>query len=107
MKVSVEISAAVIASCALLSGLAYAYQFNAGALTTDTQAEDRLSFGGAAQFSLPRDQIQIPRGYGRLVAIMPAGKTAVLWFESETGVIRNVSVNAATPLLIDRKGALN
>lgn len=107
MKRSVGLSVAVIASCALLTGLAYAYQFNAGALTTDTQAEDRLSFGGAAQFTLNRDQIQIPRGYGRLVAITPSGKTAVLWFESETGVIRNVVVNAATPLLIDRKGALN
>jgi len=107
VKRSIKLPAATVALCALLSGLAYAYQFHAGALTTDTQAEDKLSFGGTAQFSLPRDQLQIPRGYGRLVAITPAGKTAVLWFESETGVIRNVAVNGATPLLIDRKGALN
>ena len=107
MKRSVALSAATVALLGLITGLAYAYQFNAGALTTDTQAEDRLSFGGSAQFTLPRAQVQIPRGYGRLVAITPAGKTAVLWFESETGVVRNVAVNAATPLLIDRKGALN
>ena len=106
MKRSIKLPAATVALCTLLSGLAYAYEFKAGALTTDTRAEDKLSFGGAAQFSLPRDQLQIPKGYGRLVAITPAGKTAVLWFESETGVIRNVAVNGATPLLIDRKGAL-
>jgi hypothetical protein len=103
----VKLPAAATALSVLLTGLAYAYQFNSGALTTDTQAEDKLSFGGAAKFSLRRDQLQIPRGYGRLVAITPTGKTAVLWFESETGVIRNVAVNGATPLLIERKGALD
>jgi len=103
----VGLASVAAALCAALSGLAYAYQFNSGALTADTQADDQLSFGGSAKFTLQRDQIQIPRGYGRLVAITPAGKAAVLWFESETGVIRNVSVNGATPLLIDRKGALN
>lgn len=107
MKRSIKLPAATVALCALLSGLAYAYEFSSGALTTDTQAEDKLSFGGLAKFNLNRDQIQVPRAYGRLVAITPAGKTAVLWFESETGVIRNVAVNGATPLLIDRKGALN
>ena len=106
MKRSIKLPAATVLLCALLSGLAYAYEFSSGALTTDTRAEDRLSFGGAAKFTLHRDELQIPRGYGRLVAITPAGKTAVLWFESETGVIRNVAVNGATPLLIDRKGAL-
>jgi hypothetical protein len=104
---SVKLLAAAAALSILLTGLAYAYQFSSGALTTDTRAEDRLSFSGAAKFSLHRDQLQIPRGYGRLVAITPAGKTAVLWFESETGVIRNVAVNGSTPLYIDRKGALD
>jgi hypothetical protein len=108
MKRFMKVSAAVAALSALLTGFAFAYQFNFGALADYASYEERVAFGNPpGGFTLRRTQILIPVDYGRLVAITPSAGTAVFWFESEDGTVRNVAVNAAGPVVINRKGNLN
>jgi len=107
MKSCVKLLVSAIALSALLTGLAFAYQFNFGALLTDTSIEEKIAFGSEGRFSLRRNSIQIPRDYGRLITIIPSGAGTVFWFESEDGTFRNVVVNAATPVVIERKGSVN
>jgi hypothetical protein len=102
----------------LLTGLAFGYQstLNFGALTTDRAYEERVSFGGpvgsgnpSGPFSQVRSEVLVPVDYGRLIAVTPLAGTgsAVFWYESQDGAVRNVMMNAANPVVIYRKGSLN
>jgi len=104
MKTRFSILASAIALSIFLTGLAFAYQFNFGALREDTAYEDKVSFGTGRHFTLSRQAIQIPRTYGRLVTITASTSGTTLWFESQDGLIRNVNLEAAVPLVIERRG---
>ena len=116
MKNSIKLFAAVVGVFLLLTGLASAYQFTLvfGALTTDGSYEERVSFGSpvgsggpSGTFSQHRSELLVPVDYGRLIAItQSAGAAAVFWYESQDGTVRNVALNAAAPVLINRKGNL-
>ena len=107
MKTHFKVSTSVIALSVFLTGVAFAYQFNSGALRTDVPYEDKVSFGPDIRFNLARNQLQIPKAYGRLVSITVSSGVAILWFESNDGSIRNVYLDAGVPVIIDRKGELN
>jgi hypothetical protein len=108
MKTSIKLSAAVGALSVLLTGLAFAYQFNFGALVTDASWNERVAFGNPpGGFSFSRTQILVPVDYGRLVAITQSAGAAVFWYESQDGTVRNVAINATGPVVINRKGNLN
>jgi hypothetical protein len=107
MKTHFKVSTSVLALSVLLTGLAFAYQFNSGALKTDVPYEDKVSFGPDMRFNFARNQLQVPKAYGRLVSITAASGVAILWFESNDGSIRNVYVDAGVPVIVDRKGELN
>jgi hypothetical protein len=107
MKTGLRISVLVIVLCGLLNGLAFAFQFDFGALRGDVAHEDKLSFGPHRRFNLMRNQVEIPKAYGRLVTITASNNVAILWFESTDGIIRNVNLDAAIPLTIGRSGELN
>jgi hypothetical protein len=108
MKTCFKVLISVIALSVFLTGLAFAYQFRFGALLSDVAYEDKLSFGGPLRrFNLPRSPFEIPKAYGRLVAITASDKVTTLWFEANDGSIRNVNLSAEAPIIIDRKGELN
>ena len=107
MKTCLKVSTLVVALYFLLTGLAFAYRFTFGALRTEAFYEEKVSFGSERRFNLTRNQIQIPEAYGRLVTITASNKAVILWFESNDGFIRNVNVDAADPVIIDRKGELD
>lgn len=90
-----------------VTGAAFAYQFNFGALVQDNFYEDQIAFDAQKRFNLTRNQLEIPKAYGRLVSITSDKKISTLWFESSDGVIRNVNVQSASPIIINRKGELN
>lgn len=87
-------------------GAAFAYQFDFGALKTEQFYQDEVSFGLPRNFNLARSPLHIPKQYGRLMTITASSRYATLWFESADGVIRNINVDANTPLLISRQGEL-
>jgi hypothetical protein len=102
----IKVSAA--ATALSLTGLAFAYQFNVGALLTDAKYEEKVAFGSPpGGFVFRRTQILIPQDYGRLVAIVPSSGGSVFWFEDQDGIVRNVAVNASGPVIVERKGNLN
>ena len=107
MKTHFKVFAFMIALSVFLTGVAFAYQFNSGALRTDVAHEDKVSFGTDIRFNLARIQLQVPKAYGRLVSIAASSGVTILWFESKDGSIRNVYVDAGVPVIIDRKGELN
>ena len=96
---------ALIAS--LCSGVAWAYQFDFGALRTDNFYEDKVSFGLQNSLNQTRAKFQIPKAYGKLVTVTQANKQTTLWFEAADGAIRNVVMDANQPLIVERKGELN
>lgn len=98
------LSLAVIASIG--SGVAWAYQFDYGALRTDQFYEDRLSFGLQNSLNQTRAKFQVPKAYGKLVAVTQLNKQSVLWFEASDGSIRNVTLNANNPVIVERQGDL-
>lgn len=98
------LSLAVIASIG--SGVAWAYQFDDGALRTDQFFEDRLSFGLQNTLNQTRAKFQVPKAYGKLVAVTQLNKQSVLWFEAADGSIRNVTLNANNAVIVERQGDL-
>jgi len=107
MKTCVNVSTSVIALSVFLTGLAFAYQFDFGALKSDVAYEERASFAPDKRFNLTRNQLQIPKTHGRLVSITVSNGVGILWFESNDGSIRNVNLDAGIPVIIERKGELN
>jgi hypothetical protein len=80
-----------------------------GVYISSIDKEETVSFidgSNTRRLTHYRKQVQIPKAYGRLITITPAGAGAALWFESETGQVRNVVVPDGSPLLIERKGEL-
>ncbi len=106
MKIRFRVLTLVALSISL-TGLAFAYQINFGALMEDTVLEEKVSFGVMRSSTLSRRAIQIPKAYGRLITITTSITGTTLWFESQEGLIRNVSLDGAVPLVIERKGELN
>ncbi len=88
------------------SGVVWAYQFDYGALRTDQFYEDRLSFGLQNSLNQTRAKFQVPKAYGKLVAVTQLNKQSVLWFEASDGSIRNVTLNANNPVIVERQGEL-
>lgn len=88
------------------SGAVWAYQFDYGALRTDQFYEDRLSFGLQNSLNQTRAKFQVPKAYGKLVAVTQLNKQSVLWFEASDGSIRNVTLNANNPVIVERQGEL-
>ena len=88
------------------SGAVWAYQFDDGALRTDQFYEDRLSFGLQNSLNQTRAKFQVPKAYGKLVAVTQLNKQSVLWFEASDGSIRNVTLNANNPVIVERQGEL-
>jgi hypothetical protein len=107
MKIRFRVLTSVIALSICLTGLAFAYQINFGALMEDTVFEENVSFGAMRRSTLSRRPIQIPKAYGRLITITTSNTGTTLWFESQEGLIRNVNLDGAVPLVIERKGELN
>ncbi len=56
----------------------------------------------SGRFSQYRVVAQIPASYGRLVGLYAGGPGAVLWYEDEKGILRNVSVEDSRPIAIER-----
>jgi hypothetical protein len=53
-----------------------------------------------------RQHIVVPDFYGRLVAVTQDGGRALLWFQGENGVVRNVVTDASSvPLAIEQRAA--
>ena len=107
MKTRSGILTSAIVLSVLVPGLAFAYHFNFGALVEDTVIEDNVSFGTERRFTFSRRPIKIPKAYGRLITITASNTGTILWFESQDGLIRNVNLEGAVPLVIERKGELN
>lgn len=91
----------------LFSGLAWAYQFDFGALRTDQFYEDNISFGLQNSLNQTRAKFQVPKAYGKLVTVTQANKQTTLWFEAADGAIRNVTLDANQAIMVERKGELN
>lgn len=107
MNSHLKIVALIALTASLCSGVAWAYQFDFGALRTDNFYEDKVSFGLQNSLNQTRAKFQIPKAYGKLVAVTQANKQTILWFEAADGAIRNVVMDANQPLIVERKGELN
>src|SRR5262245_42008046 len=115
MKKSVKLFAVVVGLSVLLTGLAaFGQTLNFGALTTGSSYVDRVVFEGplgtgnpSGTFSQTRTEILVAVDYGRLIAITQSGEAAVFWYESQSGTVRNVVVNAFAPVIVNRKGNMN
>lgn len=107
MNSRLKIVALIALIASLCSGVAWAYQFDFGALRTDNFYEDKVSFGLQNSLNQTRAKFQIPKAYGKLVAVTQANKQTTLWFEAADGAIRNVVMDANQPLIVERKGELN
>ena len=107
MNSHLKIVALIALTASLCSGVAWAYQFDFGALRTDNFYEDKVSFGLQNSLNQTRAKFQIPKAYGKLVAVTQANKQTTLWFEAADGAIRNVVMDANQPLIVERKGELN
>ena len=107
MKPRINVIMILTALTTLFSGVVWAYQFDFGALRTDNFYEDKLSFGLQNSINQTRAKFQIPRAYGKLVTVTQANKQTTLWFEAADGSIRNVNLDANSPLIVERKGELN
>lgn len=101
---SILLFLAVIASIG--SGAVWAYQFDYGALRTDQFYEDRLSFGLQNSLNQTRAKFQMPKAYGKFVTVTQLNKHSVLWFEAPDGSIRNITLNANNPIIVERQGEL-
>ncbi|MFH1068847.1 MAG: hypothetical protein V1794_04420 [Candidatus Glassbacteria bacterium] len=44
----------------------------------------------------PTMQFSIPKNFGLLVTIYPAGASTVFWFEADDGTLRRVQMNSST-----------
>ena len=107
MRTRTKIVALGITISSFLGGLVCAYQINFGSLVETDAHEEKLSFGGSKRSTLLRHEIQIPKAYGRLITITGLDERTVLWFESDNGVIRNVELDGAVPVIVKRMGELN
>lgn len=107
MKPKTQFIVLFLAAIAFIgSGAVWAYQFDYGALRTDQFYEDRLSFGLQNSLNQTRAKFQVPKAYGKLVTVTQLNKQSVLWFEAPDGSIRNVTLNANNPIIVERQGEL-
>ena len=106
MRSRMGIVAFGITTSIFLGGLVFAYQFNFGSLVETASHQDNVSFGSGRQSTFLRREVQIPKAYGRLVTITGHDERTMLWFESDNGLIRNVELDGADPVIIQRMGEL-
>ena len=107
MKPKTQFIVLFLAAIAFIcSGVVWAYQFDYGALRTDQFYEDRLSFGLQNSLNQTRAKFQMPKAYGKLVTVTQLNKQSVLWFEAPDGSIRNITLNANNPIIVERQGEL-
>ena len=66
---------------------------------------EQLQFGDL-KTTIQRSVIQIPSDYGKLVQIVPAKGSSILWFESDNGILRNVIVDNNALWAIQRSGVM-
>ncbi len=66
--------------------------------------DESFDFDGD-RFVQQRTVIEIPANYGKLLSIVSGGLGVVFWFEDSQGRLRNVTMAASEPLIIERKGS--
>jgi len=64
-----------------------------------------LQFGDL-KTTIQRTSVQVPEEYGKLIQITPTKGAAMLWFQSDDGIIRNVIIANDNLWIIQRDGGL-
>ena len=65
--------------------------------------QETLDFNGILDVQ-SRTVIDIPSQYGKLVGIIPGELGVILWFQNDSGDIRNITLSPNDPIIIKRRG---
>lgn len=80
-------------------------EIQGGMYRSAVPVSEQVQFGDL-KTTIQRTAVKIPDDYGKLMSITPAPGVAVLWFQNDEGVVRNVTIASDELWLIGRGGRI-